>query len=106
MHLRALDRVIIKEDEGIESEIEFHSKRANVRRLRLPVDSVSDYVICIEAHIRAPLEDFQNVRLTILAGKTYQNPFRLLCDREVLHCQIRLRDLESVYSVLTNHTSP
>ena len=105
-HLRAFNRVIIKEYEGIESEIEFRSERANVRGLRLPVDSVRDYVIYIEVHIGAPLEDFQNVRLRVLAGEAYENPVRLLRDGEILHCQIGLGDLETFYAVLTNHTSP
>ena len=69
----ALHRVVVDEDEAVEAEIEPPRQRAEVLRLRQPVDRGGNHLLALEREIGSRLEHAPDVGLLVLAAQAHEN---------------------------------
>ena len=74
--LRALDGVVVQEDETVQAEIESGCERTQVFRLRLPVDCRRDDMVTLQAEVGARVEDAPDVGFFVLAAEGDQDAAR------------------------------
>jgi len=83
-YLGAFHWVIIHEDEAIQSQLQFASQRLDVFGFGLPVSAPGGEILKTQGHFKAPLKNFANVRLIVLAANAEQHPGFMLGSHEFL----------------------
>ena len=104
--IRAINRVVIDEDETVQPKIEFFRERSDVFRFALPIDAPRNQVLAFQEHIGSLVEDVQRILFIVLAAQTEQHAGVHLTDHEFLQSAVRCSHFDSQGTVLTAYPFP
>ena len=101
----ALDRVVIDEDETVETKVEFLSQRSEVFGFRNPVEAAGCKILTLEQHL-VETEDFFDVFRVVLAAKAKKHAGIQLRAHEFVQDAARFVDLYAGWAILAANSAP
>jgi len=104
--IRAINRVVIDEDETVQPKIELLRERFDVVRFAVPIDAPRNQVLAFQEHIGSLVEDGQRIVFIVLAAQTEQHAGVHLTDHEFLQRAVRRGHFDSPRTILTANPFP
>src|ERR1700730_15932081 len=102
----ALYRTIINEDKTAQSNLQFLRQRSEAIRFRVPINPRRCYVLQTKWHIRATVEDSEDILRTILTAKAENHATIVMQHHRFLKPPARAVDLHSGGPILGADTFP
>jgi hypothetical protein len=100
------DRVVIDENETIESKLELLGKGFQIFGFRLPVKALCGEVFLAQRHIQTALKYFQDVALVILAAQAQQHSCSMLRAHEFLQLPAYFVQPDTLRAVFATNARP
>src|SRR5712692_8375828 len=106
LHFRTFNRVVVHENEALESKIQFLGQGFDILRLGPPVNPPANDMLALQCHLRSPLKYFENILFVVLAAKAEEHARVVLSNHKFLDCPSRRINLHTPCTILPAHSSP
>ena len=106
LNFGAFDRVVVDEDEAVETQVQFSGEGFQVLGFGLPVNFGGDDPIARQGHIGTAIEHRPDIRFHVFAAQTQQHPGIGAVHHKFLQCPILGIDGNSLGAILAANPFP